>query len=156
MTGAMPTPTAAASTEARALAEAFGSFMRCLKQHRATDGTDHGVTMVLMALSLDGPLRPSELAKRAGLDLSTVSRHIRGQEMAGHLTRTDDPDDRRAFRVELTEEGRVHIGALKQRNLERFARLVADWPTEDISTLTRLVLRLRESIDAAGNASDDR
>jgi DNA-binding MarR family transcriptional regulator len=153
----MTTPIEAPPLEVHALTEAFSQFIRSLKQHRSTrDSTDHGVAIVLFMLKFGGPLRPSELARSAGLDLSTVSRHVRSLESAGHLTRTDDPDDRRAFRVALTELGRQHVEDLERERTARFAEVVADWPVEDVASLTRLLVRLRESFEATICSSDER
>jgi DNA-binding MarR family transcriptional regulator len=53
-----------------------------------------------------------ELAERLGLEKSSVSRLVADLEAAGLLTRQRDPDNRRVYRLEITEEGRrVHRGA---------------------------------------------
>ncbi|MFI2204317.1 MarR family winged helix-turn-helix transcriptional regulator [Streptomyces sp. NPDC020192] len=57
-------------------------------------------------------LRPSQrqLADRTGLEALYVSKLARGLESAGLLDRTRDPDDPRAVRLALTEQGREVTG----------------------------------------------
>src|SRR6266542_2452096 len=97
---------------------------------RATDSRlDPASVWVLHYVEAQAPLRVSELAKCMDLDSSTVSRHIRHLEENGYLSRTDDPDDRRATRIGLTDAA------------------TADWSEADRETLKTLMTRLADSID---------
>jgi DNA-binding MarR family transcriptional regulator len=52
-----------------------------------------------------GTLSQQELGARLGLEKSTVSRLAAGLEQRGWLTREREADDRRLFRLGLTDEG---------------------------------------------------
>jgi hypothetical protein len=67
---------------------------------------------VLREVSEQGSVRLTELANLIGLDLSTVSRQVKGLESLSLLTRKDDPIDRRAMYVTLTER---RVGPTAQR-----------------------------------------
>jgi MarR family transcriptional regulator, lower aerobic nicotinate degradation pathway regulator len=72
-----------------------------------------------------------ELAERLGLEKSSVSRLVADLESEGLLTRRRDPDNRRLYRLEITEEGRrLHRGAAGALH-ERYDRWTAAMsPTE--------------------------
>lgn len=63
-----------------------------------------------------GPIRAGELAALCGMTPSAMSEVIEGLVADGHVRRVDDPTDRRAVMVELTETG--------ERELERVGDLM--------------------------------
>ena len=83
--------------------------------------------MALFVLRCNGALRLSDLAGRMELDASTASRHVRSLEQLGLVRRSADPDDGRAFRVELTEQGieQWEAGARRRMELLSAARWTA-------------------------------
>jgi DNA-binding MarR family transcriptional regulator len=81
------------------------------------------------------------------LDSSTVSRHIRHLEENGYLSRTDDPDDRRATRIDLTERGRAVLEESVRARVAVIDAATADWSEADRETLETLMTRLADSID---------
>lgn len=94
-------------------------------------------------------LRPSELAARHGLDVSTLSRRIAALVERGWLERTPDDTDRRAFRVGLTAEGRRRLQAERDSRAQIITTVLADWPPGDVATLTTLLDRLSADVSAA-------
>ena len=62
--------------------------------------------MALGELSESDALSQQELARRLGLEKSTVSRLVGGMEQRGWVSRQRDPANRRYFRLTLTEQGR--------------------------------------------------
>lgn len=60
---------------------------------------------VLVPLYEEDGLRMGELARRARLSKQTMTTLVRLCEREGLVERSRDPDDRRAFRVSLTERG---------------------------------------------------
>jgi DNA-binding MarR family transcriptional regulator len=81
-----------------------------LKQEFASAGLE-GVRPaylgVLMGLWRDDGLSAVELARRAGLEPSTMTGLLDRMERDGLLVRRADPADRRAQRIHLTEAGRT-------------------------------------------------
>ena len=84
---------------------AFTRVGRRLKAKQPGDTIDHSAHLALFVLRCNGALRLSDLAAQMELDASTASRHVRALEQLGLVRRSPDPDDGRAFRVELTEQG---------------------------------------------------
>jgi DNA-binding MarR family transcriptional regulator len=115
---------------------------RQLRQRQPGDAVDYSAFPILKLLSHQGPLRLSALAQGLGLDASTVSRHARQLEDRGLLERTDDPDDRRASQVALSEQG----GRCLAEGFETRRHLITDaldgWTEEERETLRTLVHRL--------------
>lgn len=107
---------------------------------------DRGAYVALHRIHDLGPVRLSDVAGSLGLDLSTVSRQVRQLEDAGLLTRTPDPDDRRAALLATTAEG----GALVVRMQAALAQIVASaldgWSDRDRRTLTSLLGRLADDL----------
>jgi DNA-binding MarR family transcriptional regulator len=108
---------------------------------------DTAAVRILYYIGEGDPLRLSDLAAQAGLDHSTVSRHVRRLEDAGYLIRAIDPMDRRAFRLELTERGRQFLEAAIRARAAIVAHAMAGWPEEDRSQLARLVARLATTLE---------
>jgi DNA-binding MarR family transcriptional regulator len=124
-----------------------------MRQRRPGDEVDPATVPVLHMLSCTGAIRLSELAARMQLDASTVSRHARQLEERGLISRTGDPDDRRASRVEITELGRKAMAASFEHRKQLIAHAIASWPDEDLSTLRRLATRFVVDLDAAAEPS---
>ena len=107
---------------------------------------DRGAYVALHRVHDLGPVRLSDVAGALGLDLSTVSRQVRQLEDAGLLSRTPDPDDRRAALLATTAEG----SALVERMQEALSRIVANaldgWSDRDRRTLTSLLGRLADDL----------
>src|SRR5262245_66503991 len=77
-----------------------------MRQRQPGDEVDPATVPFLHILSCAGPIRLSDLAQRMQLDASTVSRHARQLEERGLISRTADPEDRRAARVQIPQLGR--------------------------------------------------
>jgi DNA-binding MarR family transcriptional regulator len=56
-----------------------------------------------------GPIRAGELATLCGTTPSAMSEIIEGLVADGHVRRVDDPTDRRAVRLELTDNGEAEL-----------------------------------------------
>jgi len=103
-----------------------------LKQEFASarlDGVRPAYLGVLMSLWRDDGLSAVELARRAGLEPSTMTGLLDRMERDRLLERRADPDDRRAQRIYLTETGRTvrePALAVVDRTLARVLDGVAD------------------------------
>jgi DNA-binding MarR family transcriptional regulator len=125
---------------------ALWDVLRRLKARTAAESGDVAVLHIVHLVREHGPLRLTDLATRACLDVSTVSRHVRAAEAAGHLERAGDPDDRRATSIAVTDQG----VALLRQALETRSRwlddAVAAWPARDRAALATLLSRLAEDL----------
>lgn len=141
------------TADVRELTDVLGRLMRGIR-HRSDyeKSTEHGTLVVLSVLQREGPMRVSDLARVIGLDLSTVSRHVRTLEASGEVARTSDPDDRRAYRIELTELGRPHIERVWAERIEMIKGIIGHWSHEDVTSLTNLLTRLHDDFMSAGKS----
>jgi DNA-binding MarR family transcriptional regulator len=77
-----------------------------------------------------GPIRAGELASLCGSTPSAMSEVIEGLVAEGHVRRVDDPTDRRAVIVELTDKGEAEmqrVGDLMTAELvKRLDRLTSE------------------------------
>jgi DNA-binding MarR family transcriptional regulator len=126
----------------------FATSRRMLNRTAATVHPDlHPSGMFLMRmLEKRGPLRPSVIAEHLDVDRSAVSRLIAFVERLGLVTRIADPQDKRAYTVELTDDGRSRLGTLSVEQTGPLRILLRDWPQDDIETFARLLARLNEGL----------
>lgn len=116
---------------------------------RATPGSEHdkAASLLLAHLIALGPVRASDLAERACLDPSTVSRHLKGLEDSGYLQRSPDPDDRRAVLIEVSPDGKALVDTMQHDRATLLANAVSGWSDDDVTTLSRLVRRLAHDLE---------
>ena len=131
---------------------AIGKRMR---QRQPGDEVDPATIPVLHILSCTGAIRLSDLAQRMHLDASTVSRHVRQLEERGLVSRTGDPDDRRASRVEITELGGKALAASFEHRKQLIGRAVTSWSDRDLQSLQRLASRFVADLDAVDDLAAD-
>ena len=127
---------------------AFTRIGRRLKAKQPGDTLDHSAHVVLFALRCNGALRLSDLAGKLELDASTASRHVRSLEQLGLIRRSPDPDDGRAFRVELTEQGIEQWEASARHRMELLSAAMEGWSEEDVQTFERLMTRFADGVAA--------
>ncbi|HEY0239744.1 MAG TPA: MarR family winged helix-turn-helix transcriptional regulator [Friedmanniella sp.] len=120
---------------------------RLMRQRVAGDQLEPATYWVLKHLTNDS-LRITALAATTQLDTSTVSRHVTQLEQSGLVERSQDPDDKRAQRVGLTEEGRTQLAASTARRRELLTTSLEGWDATDLADLERLLGRLVSSVEA--------
>ena len=125
---------------------AFTRVGRRLKAKQPGDTIDHSAHMALFVLRCSGALRLSDLAARMELDASTASRHVRALEQLGLVRRSPDPDDGRAFRVELTEQGIEEWESSARRRMELLSAAMDGWSEDDVLTFERLMTRFADGV----------
>jgi DNA-binding MarR family transcriptional regulator len=96
-----------------------------------------------------GPMPVSEVARRLGVDQSTVSRHLRPLEERGLIERAADTDDRRVARLTVTAAGNDVLQRVCAVALNDFDVALNEWSTEDRHTLAVLLERFRADLLAA-------
>lgn len=133
-------------TPAEGVVHAFTRIGRRLKSKQPGDTIDHSAHLVLFVLRCNGALRLSDLASKMEIDASTASRHVRALETAGLVRRSADPDDGRAFRVELTEQGTTEWEAAAKRRMELVTQAMNGWSDSDIETFERLMTRFADGV----------
>jgi len=120
-----------------------------MRQRQPGDEVDPATVPILHILSCAGAIRLSDLAARMQLDASTVSRHARQLEERGLISRTTDPEDRRASRVEISELGSKALAASFEHRKQMIGRVLESWPDKDLDTLQRLASRFVLDLNAS-------
>ena len=103
------------------------------------------------------PVRLSDLAHVLGVDVSTTSRQVATLEQRGLMSRSADPDDGRAVRLDLTPAGQLHLATLSHAWHEIVAESLIDWHPREIAKFAtmvdRFVVNLASSADSASTDS---
>jgi DNA-binding MarR family transcriptional regulator len=127
-----------------------------LARHMRTLSTTEGLTPaysgLLATLGRRGPMRVSELAAVESLHPTMLSRMLGSLESSGLVSRSPDPDDRRATWVSATRTGTRLIERLRRR---QFAALTAHLDALDPSHYAALHAALPALEVLVGSAVDD-
>lgn len=107
---------------------------------------DRAAYVVLGRIGTWGPLRLSELADGLGIDVSTASRHVQRLEADGYITRTPDPDDRRATLLSLTGQGADVVARVRRARVSALDEHLAGRTSADRTALARLLRRLADAV----------
>jgi MarR family transcriptional regulator, organic hydroperoxide resistance regulator len=132
--------------------DAWESFFRAARRARgrANQGSGDGLTLSQLHLVqplTSGPQGVGALADCAGVAPPTASRMLDGLARAGLVDRIQDPDDRRAVLVSLTDEGRRAVQQ-KRRSLNAIRRRIAAGLTPaEQAEAAPLLRRLAEVMD---------
>ena len=76
---------------------------------------------VMEPLAVEDGLRLSDLAHRAGMAPQSIGELVDDLAARGYVERREDPEDRRAKRIHLTQKGRDNVAA-SRRALARLER----------------------------------
>jgi DNA-binding MarR family transcriptional regulator len=109
-------------------------------------GVYAGQEMFLWHLWREDGLTQSQLVERLCVQPPTVSKMLERMEKAGLVTRRPDPDDSRASRVCLTEQGRTCQHAVGEAWKDIEQRLTAGMSLEERLLLRRLLLQVYENL----------
>jgi DNA-binding MarR family transcriptional regulator len=123
------------------------SIGRLMRQRVHGDKVDLGTYALLKALHSQGAMRVTDLAALAGLDTSTVSRHVQQLDKAGLVDRSAHPDDGRAQQVALTTQGRGLLEESIARRHELLSETLEHWDRDDIEALDKLLARFVGDIE---------
>lgn len=100
----------------------------------------------------DGPTL-NDLAAELYLDKSTASRVVDALERKGYVLRTPHPSDRRAVRLEATDEGRALLARIRDSILAEERALLAGFDPEVRRALPQLIRRLASAAAARVDTS---
>jgi DNA-binding MarR family transcriptional regulator len=131
-----------APTDARlATAAALDAFAAWAIRSTASRDLSLTTAATLATLDRDGPQRLSDLALREGVTQPSMTALVTRLERDGLAVRGDDPGDRRAVIVTLTDAGRDVLVTRRTRRASRLADLLDRLDPED-----------RAAIEAAAGA----
>lgn len=92
----------------------------------------------------DGPIGPSELARRVGVHLATMTGVLNRLEAGGWIVRTRTDADRRAVVIEVNPDGIAGLDAIYRPMDARFAEICAGFSADELATVTEFVTRITE------------
>jgi DNA-binding MarR family transcriptional regulator len=107
-------------------------------------------TAALATIDRHGPLTPSELALREGIQRPTVTRIVSLLEERGLVHRTRDPHDRRSSLVALSPAGRELLARGRTRKNAYLARRLRELDADDRVTLERAAGILERLLEEEG------
>lgn len=122
---------------------------RRLRQE-ASGGLGPSLGAALATIDRFGPLTPSEVATREGIQRPSVTRMVARLEEQGLVAREADPDDRRSFRVHATDAGSAHLREVRSRKDAYLARRLAELTDEERAVLDRASLILERLVEPEG------
>jgi DNA-binding MarR family transcriptional regulator len=122
---------------------------------RTTAGRDLSLTTAatLATLDRDGPQRLSDLAAREGVTQPSMTALVTRLERDGLAVRGDDPTDRRAVVVTLTDAGREVLISRRTRRASRLADLLDGLDPEDRAAVEAAAGALTRLTQSARGAS---
>jgi DNA-binding MarR family transcriptional regulator len=126
---------------------ALMSIGRLMRQRIHTDDVDPGTFWLLKTLDSSGPVRVTDLAATAKLDVSTISRHITQLHRAGLIERGPDPLDRRAQRVGLSLLGKQRLANALGRRHAILAKSLEGWDAHDIDQFGAYLSRFATDLE---------
>jgi DNA-binding MarR family transcriptional regulator len=99
-------------------------------------------------IGAEGPWTPTALAGRVEMPLSTVLFRVGRLEKRGHAERIPNPDDRRSYLVQLTEDGQALLRQARPR-FRSYAEAVEErLGDEQIDELRRGLEELRGAMES--------
>ena len=120
----------------------FAFVQRRIAREALTELGSQGFS-ALAVVRTQGPVRVSAIASHLSVDLSVASRQVAALEQAGYVAREPDPDDGRAQRITITDDGVRVLRASYDRMVDAFADVLADWDEQEVAALADGLHRLR-------------
>lgn len=114
-----------------------------LVREQAPDDLPPAQWRMLSRIDEMGPLRISDLAAADRTAQPTVTALVKRLAESGWVRRHEDPDDRRATRVEVTEAGRVQLARSRKHVGRQLAALLDELDTEEVADLAAGVRAMR-------------
>jgi MarR family 2-MHQ and catechol resistance regulon transcriptional repressor len=131
------------------LANMFDSFLAVRDNEIGISSQRMGILMRLYMgekMGIDGSLTPTELSRFQNVSKNTISSLIRGLEEQGLVTREIDRDDKRIFRLRITDKGRDLVKEETPKRAVFLNKLVTDLGDNEKQQLTELLFKLRKSM----------
>jgi len=115
------------------------TIVRTARRLRQEAGADlsPSLTAALSTVERHGPLTPSEVAVREGIQRPTVTRVLARLEEQGLIERMIDPRDKRSSLVTATKDGRELLAELRTRKTAFLASRIERLEPGERATLER-------------------
>lgn len=128
-------------------------MLRRFYQRRAgAFGVTRSQWRVLLWLGKEPGLKQVELAERMDIEPITLSRIVDRMEENGLVERCRDPEDRRAWRLALTDKARPVLDRLREEAGAMATIAFAGLGDEELVALQAVLARVRTNVEAADEA----
>ena len=134
----------------------IGRYLSCLYRHTqmfferelSDYGLGHGTFSFLMILFKNDGIHQEKLSRFLNIDKATTARAIKRLMSLGYVVRKQDPKDRRAHRLYLTEKG-LSLKPILARTSEKWSQIltVEFAPEEQTQVLELLRKMSRNSVN---------
>lgn len=108
---------------------------------------DRAAYAILGRLHERGPQRPGSLAAHFNLDASTISRQVATLKRDGLIEQHTDGNDRRAFRLRLTEFGATVLLAARAERHRILREMLRAWSPEDVTTFATMLTAFNTDLE---------
>ena len=113
----------------------------------APGGLSHGLLTALAMVAKRGPLRLAELAQLEGVSAPGATRLVAELETRGLVGRSVDPDDGRAFRIQVTATGADAILRARAARAKVVAELLGGLSAADLAKIEAALPALEKVIE---------
>jgi len=137
--------------DAELLARLRGVIPRLARQFNETStGEDLTPTQysVLALVRARGPLGLAELTELEGLNPTMLSRIVKALDERGLIRRLPNPNDMRAARVEVTREGELVAGRVREQRTRVLSECLERLPPQTVDLLLAAVPAMEELAEA--------
>jgi DNA-binding MarR family transcriptional regulator len=112
----------------------------------APGGLSHGLLTALASVAKRGPLRLAELAQLEGISPPGATRVVAELESRGLVARSIDPDDGRAFRIQVTPAGNEAIVVARAARAQIVADLLECLDPKQIASIEAALPALEQTL----------
>lgn len=122
----------------------------------ASAGLGPSLGAALATVERFGPLTPSEVADREGIQRPSATRLVARLEEEGLVVRERDPHDGRSFRVAVTDAGAGHLREVRSRKDAFLAERIDGLDPEERAVLDRAADLLERLLEDRPEREDRR
>lgn len=103
---------------------------------------------ILMKTKYLQPVSGKHIAEHMQISRSAVTQMIDGLFVAGYITRTEDPKDRRITYLSLSEKGDSYLAELEATGEAFFAEVTSELTDEELTQLAHIQAKVLRSLEA--------
>ena len=102
--------------------------------------------VILMSLAHGEVSSASDLCRGISYDPGAMTRMLDRLERRGLVRRVPNPEDRRAFQLELTDEGKAVVPKLRAAGMKVFNRMLGGFTPKEAQQLEGFLLRMLDNV----------
>jgi DNA-binding MarR family transcriptional regulator len=113
----------------------------------AGGGLSHGLLSALATVQKFGPIRLADLSHQEFVSAPSTTRLVAELEKRGFVTRAVDPDDGRAFLIEVTDAGQNEVLRARTARATMVAQLMSALSPEEHAAIEAALPALERAIE---------